>query len=60
MKSFSLKEAAYTTETENELAVNIESYSVWVRPGEMKTGKDEAEKQKNYEDTIAKTRRTLR
>lgn len=38
----------------NELAVNIESYSVWVRPGEMKTGKDEAEKQKNYEDTIAK------
>lgn len=38
----------------NELAVNIESYSVWVRPGEMKSGKTEAEKQQNYEDTIAK------
>lgn len=38
----------------NELAVNIESYSVWVRPGEMKRGKTEAEKQQNYEDTIAK------
>lgn len=43
----------------NELAVNIESYSVWVRPGEMKTGKDEAEKQKNYEDTIAKLAKLL-
>lgn len=36
----------------NELAVNIESYSVWVRAGEMKTGKTKEEKNENYEKTL--------
>ncbi len=36
----------------NELAVNTEAYSVWVRAGEMKTGKTKEEKQENYEKTM--------
>ena len=38
----------------NELAVNMEAYSVWIRPGEAAWGKTEAEKEKNLEETLEK------